>query len=142
MLSKLCTFENTYLSKLMKKGAIGIFSKEIFDPKSKLFIDERCAYLTVGRDISDEYKKNFSTDKKVFEAEWYMLDADAEVVCTAIYLSESIVPDRVYSPGNDFKMSVENRDWEYFKVALFINEHTQVVYLHEKSMKLFIWTDT
>lgn len=125
----------------MKLGTLGILTKDVFDKASTKFVGESYAYLTVANNISEEYKNKYpKINRIIFEARWYLMEEKSNIPCIAIYLSESLVPDEVVSTGDDFKVSslADNR-WKYYKVLLSFDDKIEVVYLHEKSLKLFTW---
>jgi len=125
----------------MKLGSLGILTKEIFDPTSSRFVDKNYVYLTVAVDKIQEYKDRYPKIKRtVFEASWCLVEKTKDVVCVAMYLSESLVPDEVISTGEDFKiLSLVDNAWKYYKVLFSYDNTVQTVYLHERCLDFFTW---
>lgn len=125
----------------MKLGTLGILSKEIFDSTSPKFVDQAYIYLTIANDKTEEYKEKYPKIRRtIFEARWYLVEKNADIICMAMYLSESLTPDEVVSVGDDFKVSsVSDNKWKYYKVLLSFNNKVETIFLHEKCLGFFTW---
>lgn len=125
----------------MKLGTLGIFSKEIFDTSSPKYINKSYVYLTLASDRTEEYKEKYPKIRRtVFEARWVIIEQNTDLICAAMFLSESIVPCEIVSTGTDFKVSsTQDNKWRYYKVLLSMNGRVETVYVHEKCMNYFNW---
>jgi hypothetical protein len=124
----------------MKMGAIGIVSEKIFDECEDSI---KYLYLTMATDVTEYWQKvhpekNFK--KTIYEIRYKLLEPKEPFICTAVYLHEFVIPDKMISDGADHKMSIENFEkWKYHKVLLTLNGKSEVCYLHERCLKYFTW---
>lgn len=125
----------------MQLGTLGILTEDIFNAKSEKFVDKNYLYLFIASNVSQEYKtQHLKIERVVFETRWHLIEKKDDFICVAIYLSESLIPDEIVLVGEDFKVSSPSDfKWKYHKVLLSINNKIEVVFLHEKSAKLFTW---
>lgn len=125
----------------MRLGTLGIFSKEIFDPQSAIYADQSHVYLTIAVDKTSEYRHKYpKISRTVFEVTWKLVEKNTDIVCVAMYLSQSIIPEEIVQQGVDFKVSSKNDNtYRYYKMLLSLDGHVSTVYLHEKCLSYFTW---